>query len=221
MPVRQKEGRIQHREVDSSLPARLAETAGRKEKPRPLTGDRVFRCADPEKRPNVICKWDRDCHDEPRWSPPVDRAGMGTREELLRWRVCRGIGCGEVFWICCHCDRGHRYCSERCREKKRQQRTRAANKKHQKSEEGAARSPRPPAEPTGRSCRRRVTDQPSAPTGPGSIVETEPSPAKDGPGSGSVEARYAEIAKSEPACIICGRTLGPAPSKRPSFPDGG
>ena len=145
---------------------------------------------------------------------------MGTREELLRWRVCRGIGCGEVFWICCHCDRGHRYCSERCREKKRQQQTRAANKKHRKSEEGRL-DHRDHQRAYRERCRLRVTDQPSAPTGSGSIVETEPSPAKDGPGSGSGEARYAESAESEPACIICGRTLGPAPAKWPSFPDGG
>ena len=104
--------------------------------------------------------------------------------------------------------------------KKRQQQTRAANQKHRKSEEGRL-DHRDHQRAYRERCRLRVTDQPSAPTGSGSIVETEPSPAKDGPGSGSEEARYAESAESEPACIICGRTLGPAPSRRPSFPDGG
>ena len=47
-----------------------------------------------------------------------------------------GIGCGVVFWICRHCDRGHRYCGERCRQKKRRQQTRDANRRHQQSEEG-------------------------------------------------------------------------------------
>ena len=61
---------------------------------------------------------------------------MGTREELLRRRICRGSGCGVVFWICRHCDRGHRYCGERCRQKKRRQQTRDANRRHQQSEEG-------------------------------------------------------------------------------------
>ena len=51
---------------------------------------------------------------------------MGTREELLRHRICRGTGCGVVFWICCHCDRGHRYCGERCRRKARRQQLRTA-----------------------------------------------------------------------------------------------
>ena len=61
---------------------------------------------------------------------------MGTREELLRRRICRGIGCGAAFWICRHCDRGHRYCGERCRQKKRRQQGRDANRRHQQSREG-------------------------------------------------------------------------------------
>ena len=42
---------------------------------------------------------------------------MGTREAPLRQRFCRGADCGAVFWICRHCDRGHRYCGVRCRQK--------------------------------------------------------------------------------------------------------
>ena len=61
---------------------------------------------------------------------------MGTREEPLRQRFCRGVGCGAVFWICRHCDRGHRYCSDRCRRKARRQQLRAANRRHQQSREG-------------------------------------------------------------------------------------
>ena len=30
---------------------------------------------------------------------------MGTGEDPLRRRFCRGAGCGVVFWICRHCDR--------------------------------------------------------------------------------------------------------------------
>ena len=135
--------------------------AGGKRKPRPLAGDRVF-CANPKKRPSVICRWDRDCHDGSRLSRPADRAGMGTREELLRRRICRGIGCGAAFWICRHCDRGHRYCGERCRQKKRRQQTRDANRRHQQSRGGAARSPRPATGLPGTLPPRRVTDHTSA-----------------------------------------------------------
>ena len=80
---------------------------GGKGTPRPLfSSDRVF-CADPKKRPNIICRWDRTCHAESRLSSPAGRAAMGTSEEPLRQRICRGADCGVVFWICRHCDRGH------------------------------------------------------------------------------------------------------------------
>ena len=61
---------------------------------------------------------------------------MGTYEEPLRQRFCRGIDCGRVFWICRHCYRGHKYCSLRCRQKTRGQQIRTAKRKHQKSQEG-------------------------------------------------------------------------------------
>ena len=147
---------------------------------------------------------------------------MGAREELLRQRICRGAGCGVAFWICRHCDRGHRYCGERCRRKARRQQRRAANRRHQQSPEGRL-DHRDRQRAYRERCRHRarVTDQPSpAASGSDSIVETEPSRSENGSESGSGEARYAESAEFEPACIICGRTWGPAPVKRPSFPDG-
>ena len=55
---------------------------------------------------------------------------MGTSEEPPRRRFCRGAGCGVVFWICRHCDRGHQYCGERYRRKARRQQRRAANQRH-------------------------------------------------------------------------------------------
>ena len=145
---------------------------------------------------------------------------MGIREELLRRRICRGAGCGAVFWICRHCDRGHRYCGERCRQKKRRQQGRDANRRHQQSREGRL-DHRDRQRDYRERCRRRVTDHTSpAPSGSDSIVTAEPFRSEDEPGSVSGEDRYATSAGFEPACIICGRTLGPAPAKRPSFPDG-
>jgi len=41
-----------------------------------------------------------------------------------------------VFFICAHCDRGHRYCSVRCRQQNRAQQRRRANALHQQSLEG-------------------------------------------------------------------------------------
>ena len=37
---------------------------------------------------------------------PPDGPGMRIGEEPLRRRFYRGAGCGVVFWICRHCDRG-------------------------------------------------------------------------------------------------------------------
>jgi hypothetical protein len=62
---------------------------------------------------------------------------MATGEQvLLRQRQCRAESCGAVFYLCRPCDRGQRYCSERCREKSRRQQRRAANRRHQRSDEG-------------------------------------------------------------------------------------
>ncbi len=62
---------------------------------------------------------------------------MATGEQVvLRQRQCRGESCGAVFYLCRPCDRGQRYCSERCREKSRREQRRAANRRHQRSDEG-------------------------------------------------------------------------------------
>jgi hypothetical protein len=62
---------------------------------------------------------------------------MATGEQvLLRQRQCRAESCGAVFYLCRSCDRGQRYCSERCREKSRRQQRRTANHRHQRSAEG-------------------------------------------------------------------------------------
>jgi len=56
------------------------------------------------------------------------------REVILRQRICRA--CGKLFWICRHCDRGQRYCSESCRQQAYLQERRLANQRHQRSPEG-------------------------------------------------------------------------------------
>jgi hypothetical protein len=62
---------------------------------------------------------------------------MATGEQvLLRQRQCRGESCGAVFYLCRPCDRGQQYCSGRCREKSRREQRRAANRRHQRSDEG-------------------------------------------------------------------------------------
>jgi len=57
-------------------------------------------------------------------------------EVLLRQRQCRERSCGAVFYVCRACDRGQRYCATACREQARREQRRAANRKHQTSDEG-------------------------------------------------------------------------------------
>ena len=105
-----------------------------------------------------------------------------TTEINLRIRFCRAAGCGALFWICGHCDRGQCYCSHTCREKARQLQRRAANRRYQRTETGrqahrsrqrAYRHRRSPA---------RVTDH----------------------GSRSSSARCLEAPSWSPRCMICG-----------------
>ena len=55
---------------------------------------------------------------------------------LFRQCFCRAPDCGRMFFICSHCDRGQVYCGPDCRERARRLQLRAANLRHQQSEEG-------------------------------------------------------------------------------------
>ena len=132
---------------------------------------------------------------------------MGSGEDPLRRRFCRGAGCGAVFWICCHCDRGHQYCGERCRKKARRQQLRAANRRHRQSREGRL-DHRDRQRAYRKRCRlRRVTDHTSpAAFNSGSITVAELSRSENGPESLFGEPGYADYPEFEPTCIICGRS---------------
>ena len=132
---------------------------------------------------------------------------MGSGEEPLRQRFCRGAGCGAVFWICRHCDRGHKYCGERCRRKARRQQHRDANRRNQQSREGRL-DHRDRQRAYRKRCRlQRVTDHTSPATYDwGSITVAELSPSENGSESVSGEAGPADYPEFEPTCIICGRS---------------
>ena len=133
----------------------------------------------PEKRPNGICRWDRDCPDGLAVVPSRRKGGDGDPRRVptpadLPWDA----GCGVVFWICCHCDRGHRYCGERCRQKTQRQQGRDANRRHQQSQEGRL-DHRDRQRDYRERCRRRVTDHTSAtPFDSDSIVTAEAFPVR-------------------------------------------
>jgi len=140
-----------------------------------------------------------------------------VRPLLFQQRHCGSVGCGAAFWICQCCDRGQRYCSERCRLKTRREQRREANRRHQKSEEGrldhrdrqrAYRLRRAPAGVTDHS--RSAPDGADSISGPESILEAALAAAGNRPEE-ELDANQAIIAcdrRSRPAtirCIVCGR----------------
>lgn len=56
--------------------------------------------------------------------------------ESLRIIQCARADCGQLFFLCCRCDRGHVFCSGRCRDIKRGRDLREARRRHQQSREG-------------------------------------------------------------------------------------
>jgi len=134
----------------------------------------------------------------------------GHGEVVLRQRICLGVGCNAVFWICRHCDRGQRYCSAVCRDQARRVQRRRANCRYQQSPEG-----RLDHCDRQREYRRRracVTDQ-------GSLSITSPPLFACGtqettslPPSGDLGVAFIQFrqpAQSRPSilrCIVCSRS---------------
>jgi hypothetical protein len=128
-------------------------------------------------------------------------------QNVLRQRVCRWRECGEIFWICRSCDRGHCYCSDRCRQKARREQRRVANLRHQRTPEG-----RLDHRDRQRTYRRRkakdcVTDQGSfGVQRSGNIVVLEESPPIAALKIGELSRKNIMILSlGVPYCIICGR----------------
>jgi len=85
---------------------------------------------------------------------------MGSVVEVIEVRCHR---CLALFFICQPCFRGHGYCADECREVARREQRRAANARHQRTEEG--RDDHRERQRDFRNRRRersRVTDQGSA-----------------------------------------------------------
>ena len=59
---------------------------------------------------------------------------MPDSQQTLRQGRCGH--CGQIFFVCRHCDRGQVYCSADCRRQARRQSCRRANARHQASPEG-------------------------------------------------------------------------------------
>ena len=129
-------------------------------------------------------------------------------EAVLLHRVCLGQHCHAVFFLCSHCDRGHRYCSVSCRDHARGQQRRQANKRHQQSPEGQLDHC-----DRQREYRRRCHQKQARVTDQGSLSITSPALFSCGPEKPPVAAEKPGPRQGLPEqpqafslrCRICGR----------------
>ena len=109
-------------------------------------------------------------------------------DQPLRQKSCRH--CNRLFAICAACDRGHAYCSPRCRAAGRRRSARAARARHPRSPEG--RLDHRDQQRAYRDRRRRVMDQSST-----AALRSTRLPVPDAaPVQPPVATR----------CVVCGRT---------------
>ena len=134
--------------------------------------------------------------------------GVMASEETFRQRFCRGVDCGEMFFVCQPCYRGQAYCSDSCRQERRRQQRRKANQRYNQDPEVRRDHGVRQQEYLERCRLRRVTDQSSiVEWGSGSIGE----PRVTDPESTAVEETHAPskptwIARlGRVVCLICGR----------------
>jgi hypothetical protein len=141
---------------------------------------------------------------------------------VFRLRVCHFPPCGAVFYLCCHCDRGQRYCSLRCRQKSRRRQRREANRRHQHSPEG--RLDHRDRQRTYRQRRRAPVTDPSSlrsPSGANLIAPEAPTPAE---AASAPEFFPWPDAKPETGWVVCqicqrrGRWINPFPEVKHDFP---
>jgi len=136
-------------------------------------------------------------------------------QAVLRQRACRG--CHAVFWICRHCDRGHRYCGRPCQTAALREQRRQANRRHQQSPEGRADHRDRQRAYRKRCSYRWVTDTSSAAVAvPGNMPQwnsgSTSTTAYLNSSAPSLRLRVGAWPKSSPPhsppflrCILCGR----------------
>ena len=68
--------------------------------------------------------------------PPTQSRMAAPHDLIFHQKFCAAPDCRARFFICSHCDRGHRYCSHPCRFRSRTAQLREARRRHQHSIEG-------------------------------------------------------------------------------------
>jgi hypothetical protein len=128
-------------------------------------------------------------------------------ENVFRQRVCGWRECGAIFWICRSCDRGHRYCSDRCRQKARREQLRAANLRYRQTLEARLDQRDRQRAYRLRLAKRSVMDQgsPGCPSSRKIVSPVHSRPVVAAEGSKSMKKTRMIHDHGIPCCIICGR----------------
>ena len=127
-------------------------------------------------------------------------AALAHDDACLLQRACCREHCHAIFYICSHCDRGHRYCSVECRQQARLRQRRCANGRHQRSEEG-----RLDHRDRQREYLLRQQAAAAGVTDPSSVLIT--SPASLPGGQEKTVFALPPPRYGQPRCRICGRVL--------------
>jgi hypothetical protein len=123
---------------------------------------------------------------------------------------CLAPGCGVVFFVCPSCERGQVYCSVSCRKLARRLSHRAANRRHQRSEEGRLDHLDRQCAYRRRRAEARVTDHTYEPPSACATMREPSSPALNKPCSAGFPAIGPFRSPFSPdrravVCHFCGR----------------
>jgi hypothetical protein len=105
------------------------------------------------------------------WDPaPPMVSLLVSSPRPFRQVFCRARPCRLLFFICSHCYRGQKYCSQPCRQASRREQRRTANRRHRRSPEGRQDQKR-----RQREYRRRIADRARA-AAKNNVMDHTPNP---------------------------------------------
>ncbi len=132
-------------------------------------------------------------------SPALAETQMATKPVVLYQRFCRN--CGEAFYICKSCDRGHCYCGKACSYEARLEKCRGYNRKDRESVEGR----RDYADRQGEYRRRQkqITDHGSIHVASSGIVRVREGIRSRSAMVHSIKTKLDSVRYAK--CCICGR----------------
>lgn len=125
--------------------------------------------------------------------------------EALRFVVCGLAECLRQFFLCSRCDRGQRYCGERCRTRARRHSVREAGGRYQRTLDGRHAHAARQAAYRQRQQQKVTHQSPPVAAEPPKVVPTLEPPATSAQPLSSTERPLPNATESHPTCAGCGR----------------